>query len=344
MNREQTINNHILPVLFSGTSTESVQNFIRKFERYADHKGWNADQRLRSVPIYMAGAAEIWHRRLAPAERPATFAEFVTLIEGQFDNANARLIGTRTFASLRQKPEESVDKFSARILDAADTLNLSEEVMTNQFLAGLKPELKTQVVSHNPATLADATNKALLAVTALEDVPTAPDDKRDASLQYLEGQITVLKGMLEKAHIAQPDTQSGAPNLMANHADENQTSWQQQTVPHQTDFQPQRGTQQRRQQNGRRPPNGGQMNAQGRRPMFNNRQNFGNFNNNNGQNFRNPNEGYRPRFNVPNKGYMQNNSNVRCHYCDKQGHFMKDCRARLQQNRSQQPFLNDHRG
>ena len=216
MNREQTINNHILPVLFSGTSTESVQNFIRKFERYADHKGWNANQRLRSVPIYMAGAAEIWYRRLAPAERPETFDQFVTLIEGHFDNANARLIGTRTFTHLRQKPDESVEKFSARILDTADTLNLSEEVMTSQFLAGLKPELKTQVMSHNPATLGEATNKAILAETALEVVPTVPDEKRDASLQYLEGQITVLKGMLEKTHITQSDTQSGAPNPTAD--------------------------------------------------------------------------------------------------------------------------------
>ena len=346
MNREQTINNHILPELFSGTSTESVQNFIRKFNKYADHRGWNADQRLRSVPIYLAGAAEIWYRKLADAERPANFDEFVTLIERHFDNTSARLIGTQKFNQLRQKPDEPVDKFSARLLELADTLNLTEEAMSSQFLTGLKPEIKTQVLSHNPTTLGEATTKVILAETALISVPTGTDEKRDASLQYLEGQITVLKGMLEKTQITQPDTQSDVPNRIADRGYQNQTQWQQQSVPQQTNFQPrrfQRSTPQRQQQNGRRQQTGGQMNAQGRRTNYNNRQNFENFSNGNGRDFSNSSEGNRPRFNSYGNNSSQNFS-MRCHYCGKPGHFMKDCRARLQQTRFQEPFLNDNRG
>ena len=58
---------NIAPKFFSGLSTESAKTFLRKFNKYSDFHSWNDDKRLRSVPLFLTGAAEVWFFRSHPS-------------------------------------------------------------------------------------------------------------------------------------------------------------------------------------------------------------------------------------------------------------------------------------
>ena len=63
---------NIAPKFFSGLSTESAKTFLRKFNKYSDFHSWTDEKRLRSVPLFLTGAAEVWFADLTEHQRPRT--------------------------------------------------------------------------------------------------------------------------------------------------------------------------------------------------------------------------------------------------------------------------------
>ena len=185
---------NIAPKFFSGLSTESAKTFLRKFNKYSDFHSWTDEKRLRSVPLFLTGAAEVWFSDLTPHQRPRTFDEFAETFQNAFESESAKLIGSQIFYQLKQGDGESIDKFAARISSLGDRFDMPPQARRNQFLGGLIPAIKTQVLAQSPADLNTAINKSLLAEAAL--VSTTSNTSDGNKLAFLEGQMAALKQIL----------------------------------------------------------------------------------------------------------------------------------------------------
>ena len=192
--KDPTGASNIAPKFFSGLSTESAKTFLRKFNKYSDFHSWNDDKRLRSVPLFLTGSAEVWFSDLTPAQRPRDFQEFTEVFQNAFESESAKLIGSQIFYQLKQGDGESIDKFAARISSLGDRFDMPPQARRNQFLAGLIPAIKTQVLAQSPPDLTTAVNKSLLAEAALVSATSNSSDSN--KLAFLEGQMAALKQIL----------------------------------------------------------------------------------------------------------------------------------------------------
>ena len=181
----------LTPTQFHGTGHESSRRFIDKFKTIANAQGWNDDKLLRTVPVYLAGIAELWYRGLE--QKPQTFDEFETLLNNQFRNPAMRLIGKQQFRTIIQGEKETVHEFTGRIIGTADEYDIEPDETRDQFLAGLRVDIKKQVYTLEPKTIEDAVKTAVLAEAAM--LPVFSNEQRAEELRQ---QIVQLRWTLTK--------------------------------------------------------------------------------------------------------------------------------------------------
>ena len=192
-NRDQAILAHTLlaPNQFHGAGHESPRRFIGKFRKIANAQGWDDDKLLRTMPLYLAGTADIWYNGLE--EKLRTFDEFVTQPNNQFDNPTLRLVGKQQFHLMTQGEKETVDEYTERITKVADKYDIQPDETRDQFLSGLRIDIKKQVYTLQPKTMQAAVNTALLAQAAM--IPKFLNEKHAADLRQ---QIVELRWIITK--------------------------------------------------------------------------------------------------------------------------------------------------
>ena len=188
----------ITPTFFTGSSTDSPKTFLRKFNKYATYQNWDDGKKLRSLPMFLTGSAEIWYSELPLGALPRAFNEMEDLLLTTFENESAKLIGSQKFNLISQGKNESVDKFASRLTALADKYDITRDARRNQFLAGLKPQIKTQVLAQSPATLEEAISKSLLAETALSELPSVKPANESEAISFLQGQMSAVKALVSE--------------------------------------------------------------------------------------------------------------------------------------------------
>ena len=79
-------NQLLAPTQFNGLSQESTRRFLRQFRKVADAQGWDDNKIMRTIPLYLAGTADIWFSAIPQDEKPVTFNNFAEQLRNQFDN------------------------------------------------------------------------------------------------------------------------------------------------------------------------------------------------------------------------------------------------------------------
>ena len=185
---QQTQASSIMPKKFTGDGDYSARVFLRRFNQYATYKQWDDAARFRSIPLFLDNAAEIWYASLQPA--PANYDQFQQALLQSFETRVSTFVDEQTFKRYTQKPDETVRQYHSRMIEAAERLNIAPNAQLNHFLGSIHPRLKTQVITHNPATLEEALDKARLAEQALTPIQATADPGT------LENQIAAFKSKL----------------------------------------------------------------------------------------------------------------------------------------------------
>ena len=189
----------------------------------------------------------------------------------------------------------------------------------NQFLAGLIPAIKTQVLAQSPADLNTAINKSLLAEAALVSATSNTSDGN--KLAFLEGQMAALKQILsdnrkldkdkitETRSIQDSQPTYGGQNtfMPQKHRTFSNKQWYPvQSYQHQPRFTP---VNQQQWKNSYVPR---------WMPVYNRPQHF---------------PPGPPQTSYTNQQWRQNGEpNFKCFACDKPGHFQRECRTVRNQN------------
>ena len=153
--------NQLPPITqFSGEEQpdgETFQDWLEQFESVAQLGGWNSHAKLVNLFTRLRGSAYSFYRSCT-AEQRNDYKLLVEQLTKRFTPIQIQPIQSQLFHNRQQKPKETVDEYAealkklfvkaysslARRGQEAETMGQS--VLANQFVAGLRSELKVEVV------------------------------------------------------------------------------------------------------------------------------------------------------------------------------------------------------
>ena len=156
MNRLAQLDNahkskNLEPNPFYGSVAEDASDFIVRFELYSELNNLAADKRLLTF-FLCRGLAKVWLDGLADADKQTYQALRARFREKLVDNQQ-RWLKTQELDSRVQSDGESAETYIADVLLKGSRLHLTHRELRQCLIRGLKPELKSYVISHNPDIL-----------------------------------------------------------------------------------------------------------------------------------------------------------------------------------------------
>ena len=136
---------------------ETFQDWLEQFESVAQLGGWNSHAKVVNLSTRLRGSAYSFYRSCT-AEQRNDYKLLVKQLTKRFTPVQIQPIWSQMFHDRQQKPKETVDEYAEALkkLYAKAYFNLTrggheaevmgQSVLANQFVAGLKPELKAKVV------------------------------------------------------------------------------------------------------------------------------------------------------------------------------------------------------
>ena len=136
---------------------ETFQDWLEQFESVAQLRGWNNHAKLVNLSTRLRGSAYSFYRSCTTEQRN-DYKLLVEQLTKRFTPVQIQPIQSQLFHDRQQKPKETVDEYAEALkklfVKAYSNLArggqeaeiMGQSVLANQFVAGLRPELKAKVV------------------------------------------------------------------------------------------------------------------------------------------------------------------------------------------------------
>ena len=173
---------------FSGTSTEDANIWLERLEQVAKFHKWEPEKSVTAVQLYLRGPAEAWAKTLDCAVLK-DFKKFKDAFLAKFIHKAAKFLLDTRFHERRMEKADTVEAFLLDLQDLARKLGKSDKDVLGQFLRGLKPSIKTLVMTQSPTTVADAAQLAMVAESVQKE------EKQQALTEIQSTVETLCKGM-----------------------------------------------------------------------------------------------------------------------------------------------------
>ncbi len=159
---------------YSGQSSGNPKDWLQKFNRLTRLKGWSKNTACAVLPLYLDGSAQQWHSGLS-----ASIQEDMEILQEQFVQSFGLSKGQvlsklDNLAYRKQQPGESVDQLLTYIAAQCRQLDRTDDQEMEYVIRGLRQDIKTHVLLHEPGTLAEVKRLSLLAETVLASTVQAP--------------------------------------------------------------------------------------------------------------------------------------------------------------------------
>ena len=135
---------------------ETIKDWKEQFEMVATLGGWDERSKLVNLVTRLRGQAYSFYRSCTMQQRSSYTTMMEELVK-RFTPVRLQAVQSSQFHERKQKPQESVDDYAqdlCRLFHKAyptaqrgsrETEELGQSVLSNQFVSGLKPKLKTKV-------------------------------------------------------------------------------------------------------------------------------------------------------------------------------------------------------
>ena len=135
---------------------ETIEDWKEQFEMVATLGGWDERSKLVNLVTRLRGQAYSFYRSCTMQQR-SSYATMMEELVKRFTPVRLQAVHSSQFHERKQKPQESVDDYAQdlrRLFHKAyptaqrgsrETEEMGQSVLSNQFVSGLKPELKTKV-------------------------------------------------------------------------------------------------------------------------------------------------------------------------------------------------------
>ena len=321
------------PEQFSGDRLQDIQEWMLKYQLFAEHLGWDDPRRCRSLPLLLGGRALSWYRELPqgtqnawPLLRQAIIAKYGPQAMGYLAEGD---LSTRV-----QGPNETVESYSNEMIKRLNLAGIAEPLRWRYLLNGLRPAIKTFVLTQAPVNNFDECE--LLARRGEQIVKLQETNQRDM-LSTLVGQLKdIMQSKVTPTSTATESAVTPATVAMVDRRVFNLEDKIMEVAHQQRESMEMMGDKVQEVIDGQRGANSSQNSFQ--RPQF-------------------PSPARTARGNArcltcgglhyTNACQMGVNSGLLCWYCNTRGHFIADCPQRQQDmvpyRRAVPPLMNDYR-
>ena len=161
------------PPSFDGTQTDSARKWLQKFELYADLAGAAVEGRCGLMGLLLTGLAETWYNSLTEQQR-TDYEQLREAFTAKFIAVPATAMQRQLSTIQRtQQASESVDAYFTETRAKLAEHNFPAQLSISLLINGLRPDIKTLVLQHQPfAGIDDLIDKARHIEAALKSTPT----------------------------------------------------------------------------------------------------------------------------------------------------------------------------
>ena len=307
---------------FDGSSTDA-EEYIHKIETYGKLGSWTEEQMKNALIIGLKGDADLWYRN---NEKEISKKSWTDLKAEFTDNFKKTQIANEwiIFQSRQQSYTEKAQNYVENKIFLARNLQppLSEEVLIHWILMGMLPHIAQILYRKKSATIKELKNNLAEVMKSFE-VGRQPnshsstqkvsiDEKQieDNKLEKLEQMVQQLvldnKSKGKEREGKRDHSYSRSPSREGRDYSRSRDRY---NGPRRQDYNRSYDRSQNRYRDYNRNYNGNPQQSSYSRPYYP-RSRRGRFENNNGRYFSRKNQSY---------------NSVRCHFCDKMGHFSDTC-------------------
>ena len=154
------------PTPFSGLSHESAQEFLNQFENYAKLSDLDDNEKIVVFNLLLRGLAKFWFEGLS-AQDKQTFDAIKTRFKDTYLSQSKNWITTQKLEGRKLATGEKVETYTQDVIQMGNNIGLTPKEQQSALIRGLTPKLRSQLITHNPQTLADTIERIYLSETAL---------------------------------------------------------------------------------------------------------------------------------------------------------------------------------
>ena len=141
------------PEPFSETDQTDAPLWLRRYDIYADLKGWGPLQSLRAFPLFLRGTAAVWYDSLKPLHK-VTFDRLKQAFKSRyFPHPTMRWIRLDEFHTRVQNMGESVQDYVQIMLKKGNDLEKTDKETMETMVKGFKKYIAQYVMEKEPKTL-----------------------------------------------------------------------------------------------------------------------------------------------------------------------------------------------
>ncbi|OMH78376.1 hypothetical protein AX774_g8240 [Zancudomyces culisetae] len=145
-NRTRLISSSIKePQVFTGSSNQEAVRFVRRFELYSKSVGWDDDEKLEYIELFLDDKALNWYER--NWKRFSSWKVFNNEIVEKFDKAESELFYWQELLRIKQGTKEELEEFIAR-MDRLFTKSKTEDedVKLKCLLSAILPSYQKAIL------------------------------------------------------------------------------------------------------------------------------------------------------------------------------------------------------
>lgn len=136
------------PGTFSGRDGDHAAAFLKRFNRFADHLGWDESKKLMAFPARLRGSASAWFSRL-PDATTDNWALLINEFTKEYPSRRPGATPVQQLLACKQETQ-SVRGYADRFRGICRNLDqqLDHPLIKDFFMCGLRPELQAFVRTH----------------------------------------------------------------------------------------------------------------------------------------------------------------------------------------------------
>ena len=157
----------IQPKTFSGCVDENPHNFMSHFEAYAKLTSLEGENKCLTFGLMLKDVALCWYESLSDDEKK-DFDVLKQKFTDTYMSKSKNWIYTQDLEGRKLMPGERAEAYITDIIKRTNKLGLDDTQVMQYIIRGLSPQLKGELISHNPSNLGETIERVYLAESALK--------------------------------------------------------------------------------------------------------------------------------------------------------------------------------
>ena len=157
----------IQPKTFSGRVDENPRNFMSHFEAYAKLTSLEGENKCLTFGLMLQDVALCWYESLSDDEKK-DFDVLKQKFTDTYMSKSKNWIYTQDLEGRKLMPGERAEAYITGIIKRTNKLRMDDTKVMQYIIRGLSPQLKGELISHNPSNLAETIERVYLAESALK--------------------------------------------------------------------------------------------------------------------------------------------------------------------------------